>query len=218
MQHTTLVQFILPVLAFMILPISTANANKLYFYARAGQYQEINDNDVTEETSLKAGGIYLNMTADMGKMWSERALGDHEFGWSWYIDSYFGGGSGSNGGVFDFSAQPFGIRGRYNLGGDNLVCFGYSPIEINLFLPTGTGIGSLFSLSLERKNLQIHISRYGNGLFLGAFYPDKAMNPSYTATVQYILRSGLTVGLQAGILTGKDMEGFNAMLFGGWVF
>jgi len=44
------------------------------------------------------------------------------------------------------------------------------------------------------------------------------MNPSYTASVQYILRSGLTVGLQAMLLTGKDMEGFPAMLFGGWVF
>ncbi|MBU1410337.1 hypothetical protein KKC22_02355 [Myxococcota bacterium] len=166
---------------------------------------------------MKAGGIYLNMTADMGEMWKVRAIDDGEFAWGWYMDSYIGGGSGGNGGVFDFTVQPFGILGRYNLGGQNLLCFSYSPIEIFLLLPHA-GIGSKFSLSLERKDFQIHISRSAIGLFIGAFLPNKEMNPTYSASVQYILKSGLTIGLQAMLLQGEQIEGFTAMLFGGWVF
>jgi len=209
-------KFLLFLLAFTALPAPNAQAvNKFYGYARFSSYEETDE--YSEEESAKAGGIYLYMSADMGEWTKERELGDHEFAWGWYIDSHFGGGTAGNDFILDFTAQPFGLKTRYNLGGNNLICASYSPLELYVFLPTA-GLGSKFSLSLERKDFQIHVSRSAIGLFIGAFNPDKAMNPTYTGSVQYILRSGVTVGLQAMLLTGKEMEGFTAMLFGGWVF
>jgi len=130
MRHTTL-KFALLMLAWTALPAPDVQAtNKFYFYARTSQYNETDDD---EDKSVKAGGIYLYMSADMGEWTKERTLDAGEFAWGWYIDSFFGGGTVDDGGMMDFTVQPFGLRTRCNLGGDNLLCASYSPIELSIF-------------------------------------------------------------------------------------
>ncbi len=124
-----------------------------------------------------------------------------------------GFGSVNSSFAFDLIADIFGIAGQYQIDTHNSAGIFYEPIEL-VATPFSSFVGSKMEMKYCYNNIQVAVSRGGNGFVYGCIVPKDA-SVMHTVAVQYLMKETM-VGIKYSDIAFDRKSGSGIMLFFGF--